>query len=459
MKKKKVAIVLCNDMHMDIDRANVMLNYIAHNNNYEIVCDYTIADIVIIYACAFGANKMYSMRVIADVRLNALKSAKVIVTGCLLKIASNELKEIPNLEIKSFNELLEFFNKEPLLAISPMIPQNRVIVSEGCMHRCSYCVYPLIVDKYKSKTIEEVLLEVERLYETESTIYITGAQETSDYGIDLYGKRSFGKLLDEIASKFSNCNYIIGWFHPSGLTDEVISVIAKHRNIVEIMMHIQHVDSKILRDMNRRPSIDDIGEKIHKLKELRPDILISTEVIVGFPGETLEKFRKLVDYLEEENFNDIGVASYEAVLGTKAATLPNQVSPEIKEARMNFIKERFSATCYPAPADQNSDKSVIEEYKKAYEELSSIPRNLLVERQIYANIAGVDTTAKLEELEIHLNNALNCVISSRSEFEFNKNKKYLMEKYTVEARELFCKVIECGDFKEAIKERAKLLLL
>lgn len=453
--KQKVALIICNDMHMDIENANCLLNRISQNENYEIVCDYTIADIVIIQTCGFGSNKMYSMHVIADVRINA-PCAIVIVTGCLTKICSKELEKIPNIVVKPFKELLTFFAQETLMSLEQAIPQNRVIISEGCLHKCSYCVYPQIVDKYKSKSIEEILAEIEKLYDTESTIYITGAQETSDYGVDLYGKRSFADLLKRILSKFPNSNYVIGWFNPDGLTQEVVSLICKNENIVEIMLHIQHCDSNILKAMNR-PTIETIEPKIRKLKKHRPDLVISTEVIVGFPGETEESFNKLVEYLSKGYFEDIGVASYEAVQGTKAAVLSNQVPLEIKEKRMKTIKERFGATCYPA--DEESSKSVIEEYIKAYEILKNRPKNILKERQTYNNVAGVDTRAKIEEFGNHLRFVLECVTSSRSDFDFKKNKKILEETYTQEAKEIFYRVILCGSFKEAIKERSKKLLL
>ena len=451
---KKVALVLCNDMHMDIANANILLNHIIQNGGYEVSCDYTVADTVIVVTCGFGSNKMYSMRVLADVRLNSKPDAEVIATGCLLKLNLDELKALPGIQVKTFEELLVFFG--PLKKVQLIVPQNKVIISEGCLHKCSYCVYPMIVGKYKSKPMEIVLEEVKKLYETESTIYITGAQETSDYGLDLYGKRKFAELLKRIVINFPDSNYVIGWFHPAGLTDEVIDVIANHKNIVEIMLHIQHVDEKILKDM-ARISMETVDAKIRGLKELRPDLAISTEVIVGFPGETEAKFQDLVNYLNKGYFEDIGVASYEPVFGTKAAQLPNQIEPSVKLHRMNYIRDNFNATCYPA--DENSGESVIEEYIKASMQLAKMPKNILLERQQYSGIAGVDTKEKLENFEIHLSDVYNRVVNSRSDFDFQKNQDYIMKKYTREARNLFCIIINNGNFKQALKERAKKLLL
>lgn len=453
--KKKVAVIMCNDMHMDIERSNVLLNYIIKNENYEVICDYTKADIIIIQTCAFGETKKYSVQVIADVRVNARLNAKVIVTGCLLSINQEELKALPGIETKSFEELINFFKKSEIRTFEKIVPQNRVIISEGCLKKCSYCVYPMICGNYKSKPMENILIEVENMYDTETTIYITGAQETSDYGIDLYGKRNFPNLLQKVCTQFPNCNYVIGWFHPSGLTDEMISVISKNKNIVEIMLHIQHVSNSILKSMNR-PTFEFTDGKIQKLRKLRPDLIISTEVIVGFPGETKLEFQNLVKYLEKGYFNDIGVASYEQVLGTKASTIENQVPLEIRMERLNFIKDRFGATTYPT--SNNFEMSVIEEYIKAYSFFDTLPKNILNDAQKYNCVAGVDTKAKLN-LEGVLQEIFRYISTSRSEFDFKKNQKYLQQKYTLEVRKLFYSIFENGNFKDGIKEKAKKILL
>ena len=453
--KKKIAIIMCNDMHMDVERSNVLLNYVMQNGSYEIVCDYTIADVVIVQTCAFGEKKKYSIQVIADVRVNSRSDAKIIVTGCLLSINKEELEAIPEIEVKSFKEIINFFKKTEISHFEKIVPQNKVIISEGCLKKCTYCVYPLIVGKYKSKPIEDVLLEVEDLYDTETTIYLTGAQETSDYGIDLYGKPSFSNLLQKICTQFPNCNYVIGWFHPVGLTDEMVSVISQNKNIVEIMLHIQHVSNTNLKKMNR-PSFEFTDGKIQKLQELRPDLIISTEVIVGFPGETQLEFENLVEYLEKGYFDDIGVASYEQVLETPASIMGNQVPLQIKQERLKFIKDKFDACAYPT--SNNIEMSVIEEYVKAYSFFETLPKNIFNDRQKYNCVAGVDTGVKLN-LEVVLQEVSEYISTSRSEFDFRRNQKYLREKYTLEIRSMLYSIFENGNFKKGIKQKAKVLLL
>lgn len=453
--KQKIAVIMCNDMHMDIERSNILLNYITKNGEYDVVCDYTTADIIVIQTCAFGETKKYSVQVIADVRANALTSAEVIVTGCLISINREELKAIPGIKVKSFEELIKFFKKTEIYPLEKIVPQNKVIVSEGCLKKCSYCIYSIICKKYKSKPMEDILLEIESLYETETTIYLTGAQETSDYGTDLYGKPSFPTLLQKACTQFPNCNYVIGWFHPAGLTDEMISVISNNKNITEIMLHIQHVSNSILKKMNR-PSFEFTDARIQKLRELRPDLLISTEVIVGFPGETKLEFQNLAQYLEKGYFDDIAVASYEQVLETPASIMEEQIPLEIRQERLNYIKEKFNAYTYVT--SNNLEMSIIEEYIKAYSFFKTLPKNILNDGQKYNLIANPDTNIKLN-LEEALQEVFGYVRDSRSELDFRRNHKYLKEKYTLEARSLFYEVFKNENFKTGIKQKAKILLL
>lgn len=425
----KFSIILCSDMHMDLEKANNLIACILSNPSNKITSDYTKADIIIIMTCAFGPKKEYSMYVIADVIRNAKPDCRIIATGCLEKINNNELKVIPRLEVKDFNEVITMLENRSPHSYERKIHQNNVIISNGCLKKCSYCVYPLIEQEYTSKYIEEILEEVEELYTKEPFICITGAHETSDYGIDIYGKRRFADLMNEICTKFPDCNYIIGWFHPTGLTDEVMDVIAKNKNIVQIMTHIQHNDDEILKNMNR-PSFEKTYERIQKLHSLRPDLLISTEVIVGFPGETDEKFNNLVKLLDGNVFQDIGVASYEPVLNTKAALLPNLPEYNVRNKRMEIIQEKFNATGYPASMEI---KPVLSSYFEGIQLLSQIPTMCIrsSERQEYDYIAGTDTLFKINlwaNFSRFIENMLKDITEARDENSItklkNKNKKY-----------------------------------
>lgn len=453
----KVSLVMCNDMHMDIEQANEMLSCICQNSNYHISSDYTEADIVIIMTCAFGPGKKHSMYVIADVQRNCKPDAIIIASGCLVKLNSEELKAIPGIEVKTIQEVKEFFGKAKQHI--KLVPQNKVIISSGCLKRCSYCVYPLIANKYVSKPMEQVLEEVEKIYQNEMTIYISGGLETSDYGIDLYGARKFPDLLDSICTKYPNCNYVIGWFHPAGLTDELFSVISKHKNIVEIMVHIQHVNPELLRNMNR-PSFNFTNERLFTLRSLRPDIAISTEVIVGFPGETQKQFKELIEYLDQGLFQDIGVASYEPVIGTKAALLADLPPLEVRNERMEYISRRYNCTTYPAPGNQF--EAVLKSYFEACYFLDKIPHMMVKNpeaRQKYKYVAGLDTELKKpEQFGMELAKIFEEIVNARDEFTIAKMKKYMCETYTMEFRQYVYQVIEQSGLKPAMLQRAKVIL-
>ena len=448
-------------MHMDLDKANRFLTSVKFNPEITITTKFNEADVIIIYTCAFGiANKKRSVEIIADIMINCKVNARVIVTGCLLKTNMEELRTIITLQSPTF-ELMSFEDVEKEFAkyqkpVDYVPSQNIVIISEGCRFKCSYCTYSKIFPNYKSRPFDDIYLEVKELEDLESTIYITGAQETSSYGCDLNdGKPMFDKLMDRLATDFPDNNFVIGWFHPAGLTDSVISVIERHKNIVGIMLHIQHVDEEILKAMNR-PRFSDTMEKINELRRKRCDLKISSEVIVGFPGETEEKFEKLVRFLDYRYFYDLGVASYEAVFGTEAANMPNQISYNEKIRRMNYISQVFNAKCYPT--ERYSVADLVNVYKKAQELLMEFPCFILKDNQQYSDIANTDTETKLYKFSECVCEVVGLVTSARTEFDFAKSYEAIYSKYSLEARKIFKSVFENGDFKPAVKERANRLL-
>lgn len=452
----KVAIILCSDMHMDIEKANSLITGIVQNNN-EVVSDYTEADVVIIMTCAFGNKKEYSMSVIADVTRNAKLGSQIIVSGCLVKTNPDELNAISGICVKTFDEVQQMYGK--VKAVKKYIPQNKVIISEGCLKKCSYCVYPLIASKYVSKPVEDVLKEVGEIYESETVIYITGALETSDYGIDLYGTHKIAELIEKVSSEYQNSKYVIGWFHPAGLTDDFIDTLERCKNVVEIMLHIQHNNNDILRNMNR-PCFDFVHNRISKLLEKRPDLLISTEVIVGFPGETEKEFNELVKFLDSGIFADIGVASYEPVIGTKAALLPNLPSQEVRQARLEYIKKRYNySTCYIAPTEDF--KPILKSYIEAMSCLEKLPNMFLLPeaRKTYEYIAGADTSLKMNFNGL-LEELLEEISEARDNFSVQKSKTKMQSIYTREFREFAYNVFsELFKSKDLLKARFKKVLL
>ena len=473
---EKVAVIMCNNMHMDIENANKLLTRISNSGVAQIETDYTKADMVIVITCAFGSGKEKSMRVIADVEANMSDSAKLVVTGCMVKTNAQLLGKVPKATVMELSQVMNLFQApQNVCEIKNFIPQNKVIISTGCLKKCSYCVYPNITDGYISKPREQVLSEVERLYKNETTIYITGGLETSDYGIDLYHTKkdyieesdackeanckgyNITKLVGEICEKYPDCNYIIGWFHPSGLTEEFIEVMAKYTNIIEIMLHIQHVSNKVLKAMHR-PNFEFTDERIRKIKKLRPDMAISTEVIVGFPGETEEEFLQLAKYLDKGYFTDIGVACYEQVANTLAGELP-QVPLQTRVERMNFLLNRYKgASPYPSPKVKESQLEGL--YLKSKSIMADCKGLVLKAeaRQQYKFVAGTDSSLKLhiQETIFHI---YETVLNARDELEISRVKAEIERLYTEIFRLYMFKVCSNTIKKPAMIERFKYILL
>jgi len=451
---QNIAIVLCNNMHMDIERANMLITLISQSRSYQLTSNYTKADVVIVLTCAYSnEHKKKTMHIIADIQANARNGANVIITGCLVNGSKKELCELfPEFEVQTFNKVKAMLNENSLnnFSVKRFIPQNKVIISMGCLKKCSYCVYSKLEQNYTSKPMEAVMEEVAELYEAETTIYITGGQETSDYGIDLYGKVQFATLMDKICTQYPNCSYVIGWFHPSGLTDEVIHLIAKHHNIKEIMLHIQHVSNRILSEANR-PSFEGTNQKINVLKELRNDLVISTQVITGLPGETEDEFNSLISYLDNGVFSDIGVSSYEEVENTPSSKSSNQVPFGLRIKRMDEIVLRYGATPYKGEMAESLSNWYMQ-FKKM---LHVFPNMILSEkaRQNYKNIAGTDTDYKEQESFSELiTNVFTKVLNSRDELEVERTHEWITKTFTKEFRDSIY-----GMFESAFPLKAKVL--
>ena len=211
--------------------------------------------------------------------------------------------------------------------------------------------------------------------------------------------------------------------------------------------------SQILKNMGRE-NFESIDFKINKIKEIRPDIQLSTEVIVGFPGEGEEEFRKLVKYLDKGQFDDIAVASYEPVKGTKAYNLYNQNPKEIRKARMEYISKKYHAHKYPEPEDSNS---LLEYYNEAKDKIGNIPIILTEKaRQKYPYIAGTDTNQKLQIEHIILD-TFEKILNARDEMAISKLQNWVYENYTFDFREYLYLIF--SKTKSGIKNKSKKILL
>lgn len=441
------------DTHMAIEKANDLLTVIYSDKSCQITSDYTEADLVIILTDVF--EKLQSITTIADIQNNAKVGAKIIVTGDLVEYSHEELMVVPDVEFQSFDDVKLLFHKERK-SKKKFLSQNTVVISQGCQKRCAYCPCSK-KPSYRSKTIEEVLKEVEELCKSEITIYITGGLETSDYGIDLYGCRKFATLLDQICTKYPKCNYVIGWFHPSGLTEDVIETIAKHKQAIkEIMVHIQHVSDRILKE-NNRPCFVETNNRLQKLKSLCKDIRISTQVIVGLPGETDQEFLQLIQYLDTGLFADIGVSSYQQVEGTKAINFSNQIPCYIRVKRMECIRDRYVATPYLA-----EDTSVSKLYEYAKEQLNEFPKMVLKpeSRNKHRYIASTDLDYKNPKAFAGLvTEVYEKIVNARDEKQIRDIRRWLSKNFTKEFRDCIYEIFRVGfESKPKLVARAEKML-
>ncbi|EOS81884.1 ribosomal protein S12 methylthiotransferase RimO [Dorea sp. 5-2] len=334
---------------------------------YRIVDDEQEADIIVINTCCFIHDaKEESIRTILEMaeykkegRLKAL-----IVTGCLAQRYQQEiLKEIPEVDAvvgtASYDRILRVI--EEALAgdgrveladvdVLPLVDEKRLLttgghyaylkIAEGCDKHCTYCIIPKIRGNYRSVPMERLMKEAEELAEQGVKELILVAQETTLYGKDLYGERSLHRLLEGLC-KIRGIRWIrLLYCYPEEIYDELIQVIKKEKKICHYLdLPIQHASDEILKRMGRKTSREQLEKIIWKLREEIPDITLRTTLITGFPGETKEQHEELMEFIDEMEFDRLGVFTYSPEEDTPAADMPDQIPEEVKEERRAELME------------------------------------------------------------------------------------------------------------------------
>lgn len=325
---------------------------------HEITLDENDAQIVIVNTCSFihDAEKESVQSILQLVN----DGKKVIVTGCLPQKHKNDLKKaIPEISAmlgtSNFSEIVETVEKiadektdEYIEKISEkpeyiypeeierqqitMGASSYIKIADGCNYHCGYCIIPQLRGAYHSRTIENIVDEAENLVKKGVTEIVLIAQDTTSYGIDIYGKPSLAKLLEEL-NKIEGLGWIrIMYAYPSQLNDELIHAIANLDKVVKyIDLPLQHSDKAILEAM-RRP-VFDYEVLINKLRDKISGIAIRTAFIVGYPGETDEQFEHLYNFVEKMRFDKMGVFEYSREKNTTSYDMQNQVPQKIKKER------------------------------------------------------------------------------------------------------------------------------
>ena len=346
-----------------------MLLYKIREAGYELSDDPGICDVAIVNTCGFiESAKQESIDEILE--LATLKREgqikKLVVTGCLAERYNNELmKEMCEIDavvgIGGNNDIVDVLNKvmedekvelHPNRLLMPLEgkrlqstpPYTAYIkISEGCDNRCTYCAIPLIRGGHRSRKMEDIILEATDLAKKGVKELNVIAQDTTRYGMDLYGEYRLAKLLKELC-KIDGFKWIrVLYCYPDKITDELIEVIKTEDKICKyIDIPLQHCNKDVLRRMNRSGDKESLLTLINKLRKEIPDIVIRTTFIAGFPGETEEEFTQLCEFTKEAKFQRMGCFPYSIEEGTPAAEFPNQLDEETKAHRAEIIMDQQS---------------------------------------------------------------------------------------------------------------------
>ncbi len=332
------------------------------------------ADVIIVNTCCFiGDAKEESINTIlemAEYKKNGnLKG--LIVAGCLAQRYCEEIKEeIPEVDAilgtNSWDDIYQavcqvlegkrYENRKPFTGI-PKFSENRILttgghyahlkIAEGCDKHCTYCIIPKIRGEYRSVPMEELIAQAKKLAESGVKELILVAQETTLYGMDLYGEKKLGKLLDEL-NKIPGLYWIrILYCYPEEIDDELIEAVIRNEKVCHYLdMPIQHASDGILKRMGRRTCKKDIVAVAEKLRERIPDICLRTTLICGFPGETQKDHEELMAFVNEMEFDRLGAFAYSPEEGTPAETLKDQVSDEVKRTWQEEVMELQQEVSY-----------------------------------------------------------------------------------------------------------------
>lgn len=329
-------------------------------NGFQIVNDPEKADVLLINTCGFiESAKEEAIQTILEMATYKEKRCQtLIVMGCLVERYQEELeKAIPEVDLWIKFSQYEKFWEQVKQVIEPEKEEkqkldfmNRVIstgnqfvylrIAEGCSNHCTYCAIPSIRGPLKSRTMEEILEEAKKYEQEGYKEIILIAQDTTKYGVDLYGRPKLTELLSRL-SKLEKIKWIrFLYAYPETITDELIEVVKQNPKICPYFdIPIQHIANPVLKRMNRQSKGETIRSLIQKLRKEIPNVIIRTTVMVGFPGETKQDFEELKKFVQEAKFDKMGAFAYSKEDGTAAARIKEQVHPQTKKSRYRQIME------------------------------------------------------------------------------------------------------------------------
>jgi ribosomal protein S12 methylthiotransferase len=373
-------------------------------NKFEIVNDETKADIIVVNTCGFiDSAKEEAINTILEMAEHKKGKCKYLIAmGCLVQRYYEELiKALPEVDLfikideydklwekvedlikrdivtKSENKVSKKISEIPEM---PLLTQEEFLdrtittgknyaylkIGEGCSNKCTYCAIPYIRGPFVSRKKEDIVEEAKRLAKQGIKELIIIAQDTTKYGVDIYGESKLAELLEEI-SKIEEIKWIrFLYSYPEGITDELIDIVANNPKIAQYFdIPIQHISDAILKKMNRRTSKKQIQNLIRKIRTKIPNVTLRTSLIVGFPGETKENFEELLEFVKETKFDKLGTFMYSKEDGTPAAKLPNQIHGNTKKSRYNKVMQLQQGI-----SRKNLEKKLNKEYEVLVEDIS-----------------------------------------------------------------------------------------
>lgn len=332
---------------------------------YTVVSNPADADIIVVNTCGFiDSAKEEAIATLLEMAEFKEGNCKLLVcAGCLAQRYSEDIKrELPEVDVilgtgsykdiaRAIAEAKEKGKSEYLSDINFEIGEEERVrttpgymayikIGEGCDNFCTYCAIPSIRGRYRSRRMEAIVAEATKMAEEGVKEIILVAQDTTRYGMDLYGEKKLPELLKKLCA-IEKIKWVrVHYCYPEAIDDELIETFKNEDKLVKYLdIPVQHGCDSVLKRMGRKTTRAQILDRVKLLRERVPDITLRTSIIAGFPGETEEEFQSLLDFVKEAQFDRMGVFAYSKEEGTPAAKLPNQVEDEVKEARRDTVME------------------------------------------------------------------------------------------------------------------------
>ncbi|MBQ8541332.1 MAG: 30S ribosomal protein S12 methylthiotransferase RimO [Clostridia bacterium] len=332
---------------------------------YTVVSDPADAEIIVVNTCGFiDSAKEEAIATLLEMAEYKEGNCKLLVcAGCLAQRYSEDIKrELPEVDVilgtgsykdiaVAVKEALEKGKSEYLDDINFEIGEEERVrttpdymayikIGEGCDNFCTYCAIPSIRGKYRSRKMESIVAEAEQMAQEGVKEIILVAQDTTRYGMDLYGEKKLPELLKKLCA-IEKIKWVrVHYCYPEAIDDALIETFANEEKLVKYLdIPVQHGCDSVLKRMGRKTTRAQILDRVKLLRAKVPGITLRTSIIAGFPGETEEEFESLIDFVKEAKFDRMGVFAYSKEEGTPAAILPNQLDDEVKDARRDAVME------------------------------------------------------------------------------------------------------------------------